>query len=395
MDKFIESKEKEKCHTLIKSHGEILDLERVAKKRYTASGCRNRFTVAAGKDIGLLSKDSYKKTTTGSCFAKEDLRFLGEFSQTGYIDPFTGGNLGTSDILNINLLNPSYDIVEGMERESIPYKRKFKPLQDMLENIGKGLTPPYEFHMISPEEEIRATHASRVIFFVLEKMGKIYLPKTVLPNIAGKFTERGTIEADDDTIRYNKKMVVELHKFGINKIPRAGKNRIVTIGVVVNKANHANILIIDRKKKEVFYLEPHGLKSSTTYIKDPMDFMKKFIQVFGLRDFKVIEVVENCPWFGPQSRESRLGYRTGYCQTWTELFAFCKAYFPDLSEPEIFEAMLGKRTPEQVRDLVERFAAFAWDQGKRAVFPGQNPLDFPYSVPATISDYRSIVSVKY
>lgn len=356
-----------KCLELVKAHGEVLDIERVAKKRFEQSGCKNRFTFHSGRDIGLLSHDSYVKVGSGDCFTVEErgnIRALSNFTSDGkrMIEPYKKNELTYSYVKRLNGLKEPKILTEEFERQNIKYKRKYAPLKDFLDNVGKGLPIPEE--IISDNGKKHRVLFTRGILKVLADERAIYLTKSALFNEKGKMGLYETISVGRGSFLYPSSLPKELQRV---------KARIIAIPISVGLQEgfaHANILLIDRKKKEVFYFEPHGAIAygQSSFTRDTSAFVGKFMEVFGYSEYKKVDINESCPWFGPQAKEERYGKdlpQTGYCLAWSDLFAYCKAKFPDLSEVEIHEAMLEKRSPTQIRGLVERFAAFVWAETER------------------------------
>lgn len=345
----------QRCLQLVKAHGNVLDLERVAKKRFEQSGCKNRFTLQEGRDIGLLSRRSYIKTTKGNCFTSEEIKFVNS----------------KKDKETLKKLPVPESLTEALSKEGLKYKRKYAPLKKFLDTVGKGMVVPLVISYAG-KNEVRNLFSSG-LYLSLEKQGGFYATKSRL-YLEGKFAAYPTIFLLNDTFTFSPALIAEMRRLRLNSPFKQGEIRIIMVPLRVKKnfdinSSHANSLLIDRKKKEIFYFEPHGRVSKGKYIERQEDFVQKFIDYFKLKKYKNVEVEATCPWFGPQLREENYEKgtpQTAYCITWNHLFAYCKAKFPDLSEVEIHEAMLEGRTPTEIRDLVERFGAFAWDETKKA-----------------------------
>ncbi|AHC54860.1 hypothetical protein D1R32_gp143 [Tunisvirus fontaine2] len=241
---------------------------------------------------------------------------------------------------------------------------KLREIREFLDTVGRGLPVPWNV----VEEEtgaIRDMVGSITVLLSLEQEGKIWIPNSQLyyvheGNIS--YGGRGTISVDGREMSFPTNFRTQMNK--VRRLP--AKTRHVVVPVLVSHGTHANVLVLDRKKKTVSFFEPHGLYSRDRYFQGTEEFLQKFLDTFGLLGYKIKYGEATCPWFGPQAIEPQQEYSTGYCQTWTDLFVYCKMRFPDLTDAELNYALTHGLTPREVRDRVERFAAFAWEEGKKA-----------------------------
>nr|WRK65139.1 hypothetical protein MarFTME_094 [Marseillevirus futianmevirus] len=358
MERFVEG---EKCLKLFKEKGNLLDLDRARQKRFKQSGCANRFTITDGDDIGDISADSFLKVGKG-CFARSDAPYLRNYwdKRMGSV-PFAGKAVFPEQIREIEALPPPASLGQTVKSA----KTKISALRDFISNVGVGLPPAAKKTIVVGGKEHLFVKSFGIIFS-LEKNGLVWIPRIhghSWPRYIGRY-----IEVNYDTFCYPKDLPEEMKK--MKTLP--SKTRHVVIPVVVQRGDHANTMVIDRKTKKISFFEPHGLTSAGKYSRDKGDFVRKFVEVFDLKGYSFVEQEETCPWFGPQSIESRLNREnpetvTGYCETWSNLFAYCKIKFPELSDAEIHYALTHGRTPAQLKDIAERFAAFSQSEGAKAV----------------------------
>lgn len=97
----------------------------------------------------------------------------------------------------------------------------------------------------------------------------------------------------------------------------------ILLETVKKKENHANIILIDIKKKQIELFEPHGNRGDDstlhhiqkTYLKKKR-LVQKFFKSF-LSDFKFINVVDE---INKHSLQSKYDSNSGYCITWSLLY---------------------------------------------------------------------------
>ncbi|BAU80140.1 hypothetical protein A9K97_gp211 [Tokyovirus A1] len=359
MERFVKG---EKCLKLFKEKGNLLDIDRVRKKRFVQSGCVNRFSVVDGDDIGDLSSDSFLKIGR-TCYTRPDKNYLERVLATGYNkDPFTGNVLLPEHIKTLETLPLPARLGQTVKTS----KTKLSALREFTSTVGVGL-PLLSESFATKKEGVRYLYLKTFsLLFALEREGLLWVPRIHTWSEHGKYFGR-YVEVKRDSFCYPKELVLEMKK--VRTLP--SKTRHVVVPIIVGGGEHANTMVIDRKTKKISFFEPHGVVSSKKYIKSQEGFVKKFAETFGLIGYAFAKTEENCPWFGPQSVESRAskvpGLITGYCETWANLFVYCKIKFPELSDAEIHYGLTHGVSPERLRDLAERFAAFAQSEGKKVV----------------------------
>nr|WNL49860.1 hypothetical protein MarFTMF_344 [Marseillevirus sp.] len=357
MERFVKG---EKCLKLFEEKGNLLDIDRIRAKRFAQSGCANRFTIVDGNDIGDLSTDSFIKLGRG-CYTRSDKEFLMSNLARGEKAPFAGELIFGSQIQKLDTLPPPALLGESVKNS----RSKITALRKFISTVGKDL--PLVTRDLGARRGVSHVYARTFgLIFSLEKEGILWVPKIHTyswPHYFGRY-----IEVAYNKFCYPRDFPSEMEK--VKTLP--SKTRHVAIPVIVKEGEHANTMVLDRKTKKISFFEPHGLKSEGKFVRDRKKFVEKFINVFKLKGFTFSEPEETCPWFGPQSIESRLPYErpnivTGYCETWSNMFVYCKIKFPELSDAEVHYGLTHGFTPSQLRSIVERFAAFAQDEGRKAV----------------------------
>ncbi|AHC54859.1 hypothetical protein D1R32_gp142 [Tunisvirus fontaine2] len=364
------------CIDLFKKNGSLFNLERAKEKRWEQSGCKNRFTFSSNFDIGDLSEDSVF-SKDGTCFSRSDLSFARRHIGKSFFGepPVTEG-----DVEKVSELPHEISLSRELASIGVKPSSKLAGIREFLSSVGRGLPIPWRIKLRPDNEkgDIRAMYASISILLSLEQEGLIWVANSQLggyrPN-GGKYVhiDRGAIALGDRKFCFPPSFREEIKK--IYGLPE--KTRHVVVPVAVSRGKHANVLILDRKKKTVSFFEPHGIKSRDKYFQGTEEFLKKFIDEFGLEGYKGKYDEGTCPWSGPQAKEPKNDYDTGYCMTWTQLFIYCKMKFPELSDAEINYALTHGMTRSEIRDTVERFGAFAWDEGKKAAKKSKRYEDDP------------------
>lgn len=374
MNAFLVGENSQKCLSLFKEKGSFFDIQRAREKRWRDSGCKNRFSLNFGFDIGDLSNDSLLKTQGGACFVHSDFALL---SGREGLSVFGGPPITQKDLQNMLDLPVEKSLGKELSNIGVKPASKIRELREFLESVGRGLPTPWIFHEEEQGEDIRTTIGSMTVLLSLEQEGKIWIPETHLyfPTKSGEMSYggRGALSVNDREMCFPITMKTQMKK--IRRLP--AKTRHVVVPVLVSRGGHANVLVIDRKKKRVSFFEPHGITSQDRFFQGTKEFLKAFIDTFDMFGYKAEYGESSCPWFGPQALEPRDEYKTGYCQTWTDLFVYCKIKFPELSDAEINYALTHGVTPREVRDRVERFAAFAWEEGRKAAKKSKRYSDMP------------------
>ena len=135
---------------------------------------------------------------------------------------------------------------------------------------------------------------------------------------------------------------VSKEKF-MNELNKCMVKRLVPISLEINVPNvgkHANVIIIDTKKKTVELFEPHGARSndselesiSRAYFKVSKN-VHKFVRM-NFPDFTYIPPSKYEPEDGLQAR---LDAFSGLCVTWSILYLHYRILNPDLNPKKLME----------------------------------------------------------
>ena len=127
-----------------------------------------------------------------------------------------------------------------------------------------------------------------------------------------------------------------------NQMIKKCKKRIiaVTVQLIVEgkPGTHANMLIIDSKKKTVELFEPHGKRSEQTTM-DSLEgaynisdkLLKKYFEKF-FHDYKYISPKDYLPSYGFQAK---IDAYSGLCVTWSTMYLHYRVLNPDSNSKEI------------------------------------------------------------
>ena len=138
-----------------------------------------------------------------------------------------------------------------------------------------------------------------------------------------------------------------------NKMIKKCKKRIIAVSVqliVENKpGTHANMLILDTKKKTVELFEPHGKRSEQTTM-DSLEgaynisdkLLKKYFHKF-FPDYKYISPQDFLPSYGFQAK---LDAYNGLCVTWSTMYLHYRVLNPDLTSKQITQHIKKKVNKE-------------------------------------------------
>ena len=135
-----------------------------------------------------------------------------------------------------------------------------------------------------------------------------------------------------------------LHKF-ITEVDRCMDHRLVPISleiIVPGVGTHANIILIDTRKKTVELFEPHGNRDNSSQLEDISRAyykVSKNVQRFFNRylpDYKYISPSDYEPGDGLQAR---LDAFSGLCVTWSILYLHYRVLNPDISQKDLINYM--------------------------------------------------------
>ena len=138
-----------------------------------------------------------------------------------------------------------------------------------------------------------------------------------------------------------------------NKMIKKCRKRIIAVSVqliVENKpGTHANMLILDTKKKTVELFEPHGKRSEQTTM-DSLEgaynisdkLLRKYFHKF-FPDYKYISPQDFLPSYGFQAK---LDAYNGLCVTWSTMYLHYRVLNPDLNSKQITQHIKKKVNKE-------------------------------------------------
>ena len=129
-------------------------------------------------------------------------------------------------------------------------------------------------------------------------------------------------------------------------------------------SGHANLLIIDQKKKTIERFEPHG-KFSLFYDHAKLEktITKEVLPKLGLNNFIYFEPYQwECPNIGPQSKEGknvkveqqRLCEGGGFCVVYSTLIGHLRIAFPEKTTKEITERLL-QFSAVEILNIIRRY----------------------------------------
>ncbi|ALX27522.1 hypothetical protein GMAR_ORF148 [Golden Marseillevirus] len=363
MSSFIRRDDSGECLKLFREKGDLFDLDSAKEKLWKKSGCRNRFTFSQSREVSEFLPKDRLKTKEGDCFVRGDRKLLEYYMGKKIYNTTVDEKL----VQSVGQLPSHFTLDQELKFWGVKPKSSLSAAREFLKNVGRGLPVPWEIvqNPIFGPHGIRALFGSKIILAVLEKEG-VFFPKHTF-DLPKKITGSNDYHLGKGTIAVLKDKIYL--PFGFLKDSQEFKDsnaRFAVLQVQVRNFTHANIIVIDKLKKTVTYFEPHGLSSAKPeYVKNPQNLIEKFIKGYKLDGYRGVYDESVCPWFGPQTL-AYARYRAGYCETWSQLFVYMKVKFPELSNPQIYEVLRTPR-PEDMTDLIERFAAFAWDEGQKFV----------------------------
>ena len=154
------------------------------------------------------------------------------------------------------------------------------------------------------------------------------------------------------------------HKKFVQAIKSGLKTHSRFIPIILNLTisqgdNHANILIINKKTKQIELFEPHGARTSSSELggiqsayKKKKTILKKFFKGI-LPDYKVTNVVDAVKQTAFQMTEDPKGH-SGFCVTWSILYAHYRFLNPNRPLGELVQYMHHKITAR----LILRYAKY-------------------------------------
>lgn len=111
----------------------------------------------------------------------------------------------------------------------------------------------------------------------------------------------------------------------------------IILEVIKKKENHANIIVIDVRRKQIELFEPHGNRSDDStlhHIQKSYSKKKKYLKEFfeSFLDYKFISVVDILK---RNSLQSKYDSNSGYCITWSLLYFHYKVLNPSVDDKKL------------------------------------------------------------
>jgi hypothetical protein len=130
----------------------------------------------------------------------------------------------------------------------------------------------------------------------------------------------------------------------INECIKENNKRYIPIilETIKDKENHANVIVIDIKKKRIELFEPHGNRGDNstlhavkrTYLKKK-EKVKEFFKLI-LSEYKFVNAVDT---IGKYTLQSKYDANSGYCITWSLLYCHYRFLNPNISYIKITQHM--------------------------------------------------------
>jgi len=115
---------------------------------------------------------------------------------------------------------------------------------------------------------------------------------------------------------------------------------------------HANVIIIDNKKKTVERFEPHGYMQRYNTI--PNQFLeKKFVPKYFPK-YKFMRPLSFEPKLGPQSKQDDSNSDFGFCSIFSTMYTHLRLEDPDKPQRQVV-ALMSKGTPQDVDERVKLY----------------------------------------
>jgi hypothetical protein len=155
-----------------------------------------------------------------------------------------------------------------------------------------------------------------------------------------------------------------------NKMIKKCKKRIIAISVqliVENKpGTHANMLVIDTKKKTVELFEPHGKRSEDTTM-DSLEgaynisdkLLRKYFKKY-FPEYKYISPQDYLPSYGFQAKVDAY---SGLCVTWSTMYLHYRILNPNIDFKKVSDHMKKKVN----KDFILKYAKYIEDTIKKKI----------------------------
>lgn len=194
-------------------------------------------------------------------------------------------------------------------------------------------------------------------FFSLIVMNKSKEKVLCLPKfkvIYGDYVTRSAVVFDIKLKRY---WIPTKAKKAIKHCMNSGKIRFIYCSLIIitdiNKLSHANMIVIDLKKKTLERFEPYGW--TLYYMKSVNEFMKHiFLQKLGIKEFK---------YLAPENISEKVGIQTladsygGMCVTISMLYLHMRILNPDIRQKQLIKLMVSV-PKEKLKKVILRYAAY-------------------------------------
>jgi len=153
-----------------------------------------------------------------------------------------------------------------------------------------------------------------------------------------------------------------------NQMIKKCKKRIIAVSVQLivkdKPGTHANMLILDTKKKTVELFEPHGKRSEETTMDSLVGaynisdkLLKKYFQKF-FPEYKYVSPKDLLPSYGFQAE---IDAYSGLCVTWSTMYLHYRVLNPDVTSKEIVKHIKKKVN----RDFLLKYAKYIEDTVKK------------------------------
>lgn len=221
------------------------------------------------------------------------------------------------------VLDPRKDRMEDLDRmiQKYPslidkYQRTREIIQDNLKEINRILKPNEK----GPRLERTERHYSRLIYSLMERM------------MNKQKVEFDTMGKDDFSIPYESRLY---------KCLESSKRYIVFfLRLKINDSYHANMMIIDTKKKTVERFEPQGSEHEF-YDNQVVD--DKIRNYFQKIDYQYIDpTMMKCPYGVQDIVESYTmdKYKfSGFCKIWSFLYGLLRLHLDDMDQKSLVNHM--------------------------------------------------------
>ncbi len=135
----------------------------------------------------------------------------------------------------------------------------------------------------------------------------------------------------------------ESKKKFIHKLKKCMNHRFIPINleiIVPNVGTHANVIILDTKKKTVELFEPHGARNNDSELESISRAyykISKNVQKFFAINFPDYTYIPPSKYESKQGLQERIDAFSGLCVTWSLLYLHYRILNPDISPKNIID----------------------------------------------------------